>query len=98
MRCSTVGGIVTLTLSLLAVPLAASAQQPGKMPRIGWLSLVRADTPRTQYAREVIRQGLRESGWVEGRTSLLNGGLRKSGPSACLPSRPSWSVLELMCS
>ena len=37
MWCSTVGGIVTLMLSLLAAPLAAEAQQPKHVPRSGWL-------------------------------------------------------------
>jgi hypothetical protein len=35
---SAIGCIVTLTLSLLAVPLAARAQQPTKVPRVGYLS------------------------------------------------------------
>ncbi len=33
---STVGCIVTLILSLLTVPPAAEAQQPAKIPRVGW--------------------------------------------------------------
>ena len=36
---STVGCIVTLILSLLAVPYAADAQQRGKVYRIGYLRL-----------------------------------------------------------
>ena len=35
---SAVGSIVTLLLSLLAVPLAAAAQPPGKVYRIGFLA------------------------------------------------------------
>ena len=38
MWCSAVGVIVTLTLSLLAAPLAATAQQQGKVSRIGILT------------------------------------------------------------
>jgi putative ABC transport system substrate-binding protein len=71
MRFKTIEVIVMLALGILLAPFAAGAQQPGKMPRIGWLSLVRADTPRSQYAREVIRQGLREFGWVEGQNITI---------------------------
>ena len=38
MWCSVVGCIVTLTLSLLAAPLAAKAQSLVQVPRIGWLA------------------------------------------------------------
>ena len=37
MWCSAIGCIVTLILSLLAMPLAAAAQQATKVSRIGWL-------------------------------------------------------------
>ena len=63
--------IVILALGLLTTPLVTNAQQAGKVPRIGYLSLVRADAPRTQDVREVIRQGLRDLGWIEGQTIAL---------------------------
>ena len=63
--------IVILALGLLTTPLVTNAQQAGKVPRIGYLSLVRADAPRTQDVREVIRQGLRDFGWIEGQTIAL---------------------------
>jgi putative ABC transport system substrate-binding protein len=66
---SAVGFIVTLLLSLLAVPLAAEAQPPAKVPRIGYLSLGSAsDTP---YILDAFRQGLRELGWVEGQNIVI---------------------------
>ena len=37
MHFQTVGLVVTLTLSLLAAPLVADAQQPKPVPRIGVL-------------------------------------------------------------
>jgi len=40
MWCSTVGVIVTLTLSILAAPLVTDAQPATKVHRIGWLSSV----------------------------------------------------------
>ena len=63
--------IVTLILSLLTASLAANAQQPGKVPRIGYLALVRADAPRTQYVCEVLRQGLQELSSVEGQNTAV---------------------------
>jgi len=70
MWCSTVWCIVTLTLSLLAAPLAADAQQAGKVPRIGFLSLTSpSDRPPLLDA---FRQGLRELGWVEGQNIVID--------------------------
>ena len=57
------------TLGLVAVPLAAGAQESGKVARIGRLSpLSRStDTP----SLDAFRQGMRELGWVEGRTFAI---------------------------
>jgi len=60
--CSAVGGMVTLILSLLAAPLAAEAQQPEKVPPIGFLG-----TLPTNPRYEALRQGLQEAGYIEGR-------------------------------
>jgi putative ABC transport system substrate-binding protein len=70
MRCSTVGIIITLTLSLLVAPRVAEAQPPGKqLPRIGELDV----TPRSVNAsrREALLQGLRDHGWVEGQNCTI---------------------------
>jgi ABC-type uncharacterized transport system substrate-binding protein len=56
--------LVTLFLSLLAVPFATEAQPLAKMPRIGILVL---GTPPHQGVDE-LRHGLRELGYVEGQT------------------------------
>jgi putative tryptophan/tyrosine transport system substrate-binding protein len=66
MWCSTVGVIVTLTLSLLTAPLAAQAQ-PAKVPRIGVLGLI----PRPERVLVPFREGLRERGYVEGQNILV---------------------------
>ena len=58
----TVRLIITFTLGLLAAPLAAEAQQPAKIPRIGFLG-----TFPTNLHDEALRQGLREFGYVEGQ-------------------------------
>src|SRR5262249_18389465 len=47
-----------------AWPLAARAQQPGKMPRVGY---IRARTPRNDPFREDFVRGIRDLGYVEGR-------------------------------
>jgi len=69
-RRTTVGVIVTLTLSILAVPLAASAQPRAHVPRIGWLA---SGFPPSEAARQQspFLQGLRELGWVEGYNVVM---------------------------
>ena len=62
--------ISSVTLGLLAAPLAAEAQQVGKVPRIGFLSLTSpSDRPPLLDA---FRQGLRELGWVEGQNVVID--------------------------
>ena len=51
---------------LLAVPLAARAQQPVKIPRIGYVSGTGSATDQGPYV-EALRQGLRDLGQIEGR-------------------------------
>ena len=58
-----------LALGLLAAPLAAEAQQSGKLPVIG---LLEAAAPAlNQRTREAFRQGLEQHGWVEGRNVVI---------------------------
>jgi putative ABC transport system substrate-binding protein len=66
MWCSVVGGIVTLTLSLLVAPLATEAQQPVKVHRIGVLMFT-----SSSLAIEELQQGLHELGYVEGQNLTL---------------------------
>jgi len=51
---------------LLAVPFAAEAQQAARLPRIGVLL-----PGNTGTGTEVLREGLRELGYVEGRTVII---------------------------
>ncbi len=60
--------INTLTGGLLAAPLAAEAQQPTKIARIGYLSL---NLVPNRHLREAFRQGLRDVGYVEGRNVVI---------------------------
>jgi putative ABC transport system substrate-binding protein len=58
-----------LCASLLALSHSAEAQQPKKIPRIGYLF---ANFPTTSPARrEAFRQGLRELGYVEGKDIFI---------------------------
>ncbi len=59
--------IGTLAGGLLAAPLAAEAQQPGKVWRIGFLGGGRRPTNR----KGPFQQGLDDLGYVEGRNILI---------------------------
>ena len=54
---------------LLALCSAVDAQQPTKIPRIGYLSTVSPAVNATRI--EALRQGLRELGYVEGKNILI---------------------------
>ena len=55
--------------SLLAAPLAAEAQQAGKVWRIGYLDQGSAD--RNKPYLEAFQQGLRDLGWVAGKNVVF---------------------------
>jgi putative ABC transport system substrate-binding protein len=63
--------ITTLAGGLLAAPLAAEAQQVGKMPRVGYLSPGSSSDPVRLRRFEAFRQGLRELGYVEGQNVAI---------------------------
>jgi putative ABC transport system substrate-binding protein len=65
MWCSTLGCLVTLTLSLLVAPLVAEAQQAGKVYRVGILGQTASD-PSEARLWQAFRLALRERGWREG--------------------------------
>ena len=54
---------ITLLGGAAVWPLAAHAQQPAKVPRVGILSPAASETGRTLTA---FREGIRELGYVEG--------------------------------
>src|SRR5262245_42399685 len=60
--------VALLALALLAVPLAAEAQQTAKIARIGFLAASLAVTPQLL---EAFRHGLRDLGYVEGRNLVI---------------------------
>lgn len=60
---------LVVVISILAVPLATDAQPAGAIHRIGYLGGSSATvSPRPV---EVLRQGLREFGWVEGQNIVI---------------------------
>jgi ABC-type uncharacterized transport system substrate-binding protein len=62
--------LVTVAGGLIAVPLAAEAQQAGKVARVGVLMPIPQSSLLTQ-SLAAFRQGLRELGYVEGHTVLI---------------------------
>ncbi len=64
------GVVVTLSSGLFVAPLAADAQQPAKVARIGYLGSAGPGTP-VSHLLDAFRQGLRELGYVEGRNIAI---------------------------
>jgi putative ABC transport system substrate-binding protein len=59
--------VVALALSIVAAPLDADAQQAGKVSRVG----VIGETSPTDSFLVAFRQGLRELGYTEGRSIVI---------------------------
>jgi putative tryptophan/tyrosine transport system substrate-binding protein len=67
--------VICIALSALVFALcsAVEAQQPAKIPRIGYVAQRTTPTPNTpDPAAEAFRQGLRDLGYVEGKTILVD--------------------------
>jgi ABC-type uncharacterized transport system substrate-binding protein len=64
-----IGLAVVLAVDLVLAPLAAGAQQAGKVYRIGWLSPAPSAPGAAQL--EALRKGLPELGYVEGRNIVI---------------------------
>ena len=79
-----------LTVSL------AQAQQPKKVPRIGYLS---AREPASESTRaEAIRLALRELGYIEGQNIAIEYRYSQGKTIELLSLLPSWCVSRLMSS
>jgi putative tryptophan/tyrosine transport system substrate-binding protein len=70
--------VALLAVFLFTAPLAAEAQAPAKVPRIGFLS-ARSSTDKPDFL-EVFRQGLRELGYVEGQTIAIESRFAEGRP------------------
>src|SRR5215831_16054121 len=62
--------VLTLCTMLFAVCLPASAQQPKKVPRIGYVS-GSGDLSNPGPLVEAFRQGLRDLGYTDGKNVLV---------------------------
>src|SRR4029077_13015310 len=60
---------LALSALLLALGVSAEAQQPAKMPRVGYLS--GTDLQGSGSLLEGFRQGLRDHGYVEGKNIIV---------------------------
>ena len=58
---------ITLLVGAVACPLAAGAQQSGRMRRVGVLQNLASDDPAEQARLMAFGQGLQELGWTIGR-------------------------------
>jgi putative tryptophan/tyrosine transport system substrate-binding protein len=61
--------VLALSAMLFALCFSASAQQPTKVPRIGWLT--QGVLSNSQARQQAFQQGLRELGYVEGKNILI---------------------------
>ncbi len=61
--------LIVFVVVLLAVAVIAEAQQPAKVPRIGYLVPGSASTSRSSV--DGFRQGLRDLGYVEGKNIVI---------------------------
>src|SRR5204863_3999567 len=64
--------ITLLGGAAVAWPLAARAQQGGRMRRIGVLASLAEDDPEMQTRLARLRQGLERLGWSEGRNVRID--------------------------
>jgi len=64
--------ITLLGGAAVAWPVAARAQQPERMRRIGVLHLQAADDPEQQARIAAFRQGLQQFGWIDGRNLRID--------------------------
>src|SRR3974377_1904977 len=63
---------ITLVGGVAAWPLAARAQQPERMRRIGVLMNLAADDPEGQARLAAFQQALQQLGWSDGRNVRID--------------------------
>ena len=61
--------LLMIVLGVALAPLVAQAQAPSKVARIGWMS--RASPTAKDQNMDAFRQGMRELGYVEGQTFVM---------------------------
>src|SRR5436305_3463471 len=78
--------ICLLLTVLLLTGFPAQAQQPAKMPRIGYVS-GSGDRKTPGPLVEAFRQGLRDLGYIEGKNILVEYRYVEGGVGSCARSR-----------
>src|ERR1041384_4039205 len=63
------GRILAVVFTLGLGGAEAEAQQPSKIPRMGYLSYGSVEIEKSQFA--ALRQGLRELGYLEGKNIII---------------------------
>ncbi|MGA8470491.1 MAG: hypothetical protein WB721_16855 [Pseudolabrys sp.] len=81
----------------LAMPLSARAQQTTTRT-IGWFSLRSADTDTEKSILAAFREGLGQTGYVEGRNLRSNMVLPMANTTDCHFLRRTWCAGEWKCS
>ena len=84
---------ITLLGGAAVWPLAARAQQPSGMPRIGLLSVFADGDPEGQAWIRELMQRLQELGWVNGRNVRID--FRFGGADAARISTLATELIEL---
>ena len=69
MKPTNIALVVTSIVCIVLASLTAGAQQPPRIVRVGWLSLATPTAPAVNF--DVFRQAMRELGYVEGDTLVL---------------------------
>jgi hypothetical protein len=75
---------ITMLGGAAAWPLAGHAQQSGKVWRIAFIA------HRYETFYDALFQGLRELGYIEGKTSSSSAGMLRAGSSDSMNSPPRW--------
>jgi hypothetical protein len=82
------------TFLLTTTVYLADAQQPKKVPRIGYLA--GSDPARESTRSEAIRLALRELGYVEGQNMAIEYRYAEGSAIGSLSLPPSWCVSRLI--
>ena len=78
---------ILLGALLLALGFSAEAQQPAKIPRIGYVSGTGDASNQGPYV-DALRQGLRDLGYIEGKNLVID----YRGAEGKLDLIPSWCI------
>ncbi len=81
---------ILLVVAVVVVAAIAQAQQPKKVPRIGYL--ISPPFPLSCARVEALREGLRELGYVEGKNIVIDWRSAEGKFERHQRSRPNWCV------